>query len=138
MCELQTVYEKCDHKLEKCKERDSLPTQQTLNVSVNCYLNSRRCEGMGRSLTHFANTETPLNIPVDDIAQTHVSTSVFVEGGGTFCCLLLILIIMIFLLVQILMWRILDIDMFPVDDSMSNHELSNTSIHRLDKMEKLP
>ena len=59
------------------------------------------------------------------------SASYYLDGGGTFFCMLLIFIIIILLLVQLLAWRFLDLDILPVDDSISNRELSNSSIHRL-------
>ena len=53
------------------------------------------------------------------------------QGGGTFCCLSIILTFMILLLVQLLVWRFFDIDILPVDDSIANHEMSNSSIHMI-------
>ena len=55
----------------------------------------------------------------------------YCDGGGTFCCLILILTFMIAMLIQILVWKIFDIDILPVDDSISNMEMSNSSIHQL-------
>lgn len=55
----------------------------------------------------------------------------YCDGGGTFCCLILILTFMVAMLIQILLWKIFDIDILPVDDSISNMELSNSSIHQL-------
>ena len=54
-------------------------------------------------------------------------------GGGIFFCILLLAMVMIFLIVQLFIWRIFDIDIFPVDDTISNKELSNytfSSFHR--------
>ena len=135
MRQLKNVYE-CENQLYECKGRGRSPTHQLSRIGVDGYLDSHG-EDAG-TLVRFEEVGTRLNIPIDDYAQPHVSSLVFIEGGGTFFCLLLILIIMIFLLFQLLIWRIFDIDMFPVDDSISNHDLSNTSIHRLDKMGKLP
>ena len=56
------------------------------------------------------------------------SASYYLDGGGTFCCLLLIFIIIILFLVQLLVWRFFDLDILPVDDSLANRELSNSSI----------
>ena len=53
------------------------------------------------------------------------------NGGGTFCCISLVLLFMILLLVQLLVWRFFDIDILPVDDSIANHEMSNSSIHMI-------
>ena len=53
------------------------------------------------------------------------------NGGGTFCCISLVLTFMILLLVQLLVWRFFDIDILPVDDSIANHEMSNSSIHMI-------
>ena len=54
----------------------------------------------------------------------------YCDGGGTFCCILLVLAIMVVLLIQLLVWRIFDLDILPVDDSIANYDLSNSSIHQ--------
>ena len=46
-------------------------------------------------------------------------------GGGIFFCIGLLALVMILLIVQIMVWRFFDIDIFPVDDTISNKELSN-------------
>ena len=73
--------------------------------------------------------------PTCSASHCHVKKDVFkstnFDGGTIFCCISLILIFMILFLLQILAWRIFDVDIFPVDDSVSNHQMSNTSIHRL-------
>ena len=57
-------------------------------------------------------------------------------GGGAFCCMLLIFITMVLLLIQLLIWRLFDIDILPVDDSIANYDLSNSTIHQARMKEK--
>jgi len=80
---------------------------------------------------------TRASLPTHTVSATtrtkSSSTEYYCDGGGTFCCILLVLTLMILLLVQILIWRIFDIDVLPVDDSISNYELSNSSIHSMGK-----
>ena len=74
------------------------------------------------------------SVPVDKpTSQKSTLTEYFCGGGGIFFCILFLVMVMIFLIVQLFIWRIFDIDIFPVDDTISNKELSNytfSSFHR--------
>ena len=133
MRQLDNIDPQC-HPFE-CEKREITPAFRPSSVAIDYCPKTRGCS----SVYFEGAADTPSIFPIDYCAKVpHVSSLKFVEGGGTFCCLLLIVIIMVFLVVQLLIWRFFDIDIYPVDDSMSNHDLSNTSIHRLDKLGKLP
>ena len=88
-------------------------------------------ENGGCSISHAPTVNSP---PIDKSSSRQYSISeYFCGGGGIFFCTLLLGLVMIFLIIQLLIWRIFDIDIFPVDDTISNKELSNytfSSFHR--------
>ena len=77
---------------------------------------------------------TRASLPIDKPTSEQSCLSEYCcGGGGIFFCILLLAMVMIFLIVQLFIWRIFDIDIFPVDDTISNKELSNytfSSFHR--------
>lgn len=79
----------------------------------------------GECAVHYAPRDVIIN-PNKDANKIDI----FEGGGGAFCCILLIFITMILLLIQLLVWRLFDIDILPVDDSIANYELSNSTIHQ--------
>ena len=89
-----------------------------------------------RVITHVDQDERhdARNHPIVPIAvafkPTNASKVDYCDGGGAFFCILLVLAIMVVLLVQLLVWRIFDVDILPVDDSIANYDLSNSSIHQ--------
>ena len=78
--------------------------------------------------------ECVVHYPTRDVIMNHRETrnkiDIFEGNGGAFCCILLIFITMVLLLIQLLIWRLFDIDILPVDDSIANYELSNSTIHQ--------
>ena len=89
-------------------------------------------ENGGCSISHAPAVNSP---PIDKSSSRQSSRifEFFCGGGGIFFCTLLLGLVMIFLIIQLLIWRIFDIDVFPVDDTISNKELSNytfSSFHR--------
>ena len=81
-----------------------------------------------------SNNYARANTPIDKSASRKSCISEYLCGGGAiFVCTLLLALVMLFLIIQLLIWRIFDIDIFPVDDTISNKELSNytfSSFHR--------
>ena len=69
---------------------------------------------------------TRASLPIDKPTSEQSCLSEYCcGGGGIFFCILLLAMVMIFLIVQLFIWRIFDIDIFPVDDTISYKELSN-------------
>ena len=73
---------------------------------------------------------TRASLIIHDPKKTKTKIDFCEGGGGAFCCILLIFITMVLLLIQLLIWRIFDIDILPVDDSIANYDLSNSTIHQ--------
>ena len=70
-------------------------------------------------------------VPTDGtVNPPNVSKVNYCDGGGAFFCILLVLAIMVVLLVQLLVWRLFDLDILPVDNSIANYDISNSSIHQ--------
>jgi hypothetical protein len=61
---------------------------------------------------------------------TNASKVNYCDGGGAFFCILLVLAIMVVLLVQLLVWRIFEVDWLPVDNSITNYDLSTSNNHQ--------
>ena len=72
---------------------------------------------------------TQSNLANDKASTQKSFLSEYLCGGGAiFFCVLLITFVMIIMMIQIVLWRFFDIDIFPVDNTISNNDLSNQTI----------
>ena len=101
--------------------------QQTYQYNVTPLGNDRERTICGTSTIlpiHTVTRSTPrMNQDSKESSRCH--------GGGTFVCISIVLTFMVLLLLQLFLWRFFDIDILPVDDSIANHEMSNSSIHMI-------